>query len=424
MAALAVATALLAAACASGTSRSASAEVRSSLPRAVTDPGIAIQAASSINAFGLDLVRNQVAHRAAGTAPPNLAMSPWSIFTALAMARVGAAGQTASEIDKVLHITNATATYSALNALNQALASRNGSVIEGGQKSIVQLYAANRVFAQQDTTFLPAFLNLLASQFGTGVGLVDYKNAPEAARMEINTWVADHTDQRVKSLLPEGTIDNLTRLVLANAVYLHADWATPFAKNLTAPGLFHALSGDVTVPFMHQLASMPYASGDGWQAVELAYAGGKLALDVIVPDPGMFRSIAARWDTELLSQMTRLTDQQVNLALPKFSLSTSLSLADALSSLGMPIAFTDQADFSGMTTQAKLKLTAVVHQADITVDEKGTTAAAATGVVASPTAILAPSRTLTVDRPFLYVLRDRPTGTVLFAGAVTNPAAS
>ena len=394
------------------------------MPRAPADPALATEAATSVNGFALDFLRDQLSAEPSGTQPRNLAFSPWSIVTALAMARAGARGGTAAEMDRVLHFADADAAYRDLNALQQVLAQRNTSTTTDGTPSVLDLTAANRAFVQRGYTFSPAYLKLLASQFGTGLGLEDYVHASEAARLAINAWVAAHTENRITQLLAPGILDALTRLVLVNAVYFHADWETPFMKEATSPAPFHAFTGPLSTPFMHTDFTMGYSSGTGWQAVELPYVGGNLALDVVVPSQGRFGRVAASFDDSMLARVTAFHPVEVVLSLPKFNLSSALSLNKVLSRLGMPTAFTDGADFSAMGTSEPLEIADVIHQADITVDERGTTAAAATAVIvgASSGSVGPPPQVVDADHPFLYLLRDRPTGAIIFAGAVTNPA--
>jgi serpin B len=417
--ALVLAAATLVGACGSSTVVKTSSEARSSLAREAASPSAAQSAASAVDAFAFDLLRTQT-----GTTKGNVALSPWSIATALAMTRVGAAGQTATEMDRVLHVGDPASADAGMNSLSQAIASRNVASTAGDTTPLaVDISSANRVFSQQGFHLQPAFLDELARSYGGSVGLVDFAKT-EGARAAINTWVAAHTRDRIKELIASGVLDGQTRLVLVNAVYLQADWATPFANDATRPATFHAPGRDVTTPFMNGASSRPFASGDGWQSVDLDYAGGSLTLSVVVPDAGRFDDVAARLDTGLLAKVAAATVTEVDLSLPKFAIQKATDLAAVLSALGMPTAFTDQADFSAMTGKKDLLIGHVVHQATVAVDEKGTVAAAATAVIMQPTAAPVKVQQLTVDRPFLFLLRDKPTGAIVFAGQVTDPSAS
>jgi serpin B len=236
--------------------------------------------------------------------------------------------------------------------------------------------------------------------------------------------VGEQTEQRIKELLIQGTLDPGTRLVLVNAIYLKAAWQTAFSESATNTAPFTKLDGTTAdVPTMHATSELAYASGDGWQAVELPYVGGKLAMDVILPED--LRAFEAALNAETLQSIIGgLADAQVKLALPKFKADTHVELGDLLAAMGMPTAFSGSADFSGITKDERLQITAVVHQANIDVDEKGTTAAAATAVVMGKTAIPSQQVTLTVDHPFLFALRDLETGAVLFLGRIGDPAAA
>jgi serpin B len=269
-----------------------------------------------------------------------------------------------------------------------------------------------------------AYLEALASRFGAGLRLVDYRNASEAARHEINAWVSDQTEQRIPELLVPGTITRDERLTLVNAIYLKAAWLTPFTEDATKPGPFTRLDGStVDVPLMHLGESLSYAAGDGWQAVELPYVGGSLAMTIIVPDD--LTAFEAALTPERLATITgALESRPVILTLPKFGTESKIDLATTLAAMGMPTAFLPgPADFTGITTEEPLFISAVIHQANIDVDEKGTTAAAATAVVIRAGSAPAEPVTLTVDHPFLFALRDVPTSSVLFLGRITDPSA-
>ena len=394
-------------------------EAKSNVQRISATADAATPAANSVNGFGLDLLRANL-----GAAKGNVAVSPWSIVTALAMARSGARGLTADEMDTVLHLSDPSATHAAMNALEQQLRSRNGTFPGADEQLEVELSAANRLFAQQDLAVEPAFLDVLAGNYGASVGLVDYQRAAAAARTVINQWVAGETRDRIPDLIPDGALNELTRLVLVNAVYLHADWAMPFSKDLTTDGTFHAPAADITVPLMRGSEHRGWAEGDGWKAVELDYVGNKLAMTVLVPDAGRFDEITSRLDATLLTAATTTSPAEVDLTLPKFDIASRLSLKDQLSALGMHAAFEDgQADFTGMTTSEPIVIDDVLHEAKVTVDEKGTVAAAATAVIFRATSgVIGNNHQLVVDRPFLFLLRDKPTGTILFAGQVTDPS--
>ena len=389
---------------------------KANVPRASADPTLAKDAAGAINAFGIDLYRRLTA------AEGNAVFSPASIALALAMARAGARGDTAAQMDTVLHDLATDEHAAWINALDAALAGRTGTFPDtNGESQQVALRIANTPFAQRGMTFADGYLEALASRFGAGLRLVDYRTQSEAAREEINTWVAEATEQRIPELLAQGTISSDVRLTLVNAIYLKAAWLSPFTKAATDPGPFTRLDGSsVEVPLMHGGGPLPYASGDGWQAVELPYVGGSLAMTVIVPDD--LAAFEGTLTPERFAQIVGgLEPRVVNLTIPKFGLETKVDLVELLRAMGMPNAFGPAADFSGITAEEKLSIAAVVHQANIDVDEAGTTAAAATAVMMASSAPI-DLVTLTVDHPFLFALRDVQTGAVLFLGRVTDPS--
>ncbi len=254
--------------------------------------------------------------------------------------------------------------------------------------------------------------------------VVDYVEAREEARRAINEWVADRTRERVPELVPAGVLNELTRLVLTNAIYLKAPWQHPFADGATEAAPFDRLDGSaVTAQLMSVSARLRYANGPGYEAVELPYVGGGLAMIVLVPERGAFGSVEAGLDAALLGEVIDgLGEAQVRLRLPRFEFRTQAALKPALSELGMPIAFSEQADFSAMSPSgADLLIQEVLHEAFISVDEEGTEAAAATAVIAGVTSAPQLSVELTVDRPFLFFIRDRESGATLFMGRVLDP---
>ena len=282
------------------------------------------------------------------------------------------------------------------------------------------------MWGQFDIDWLAPFLDTLAVNYGAGMRLTDYRTDPEAARVEINRWVGEQTSQRIPELLAAGAVSPATVLTLVNAIYLKAPWLEPFSEDATTPGSFTTADGTTRqVPIMHTNHTRPYAAGDGWQAVELAYVGNALAMTLLVPDAGRLAEVESALAGGLFdTAVAELKPRDVKLGLPKFDIETKAQLSKVMAALGMPTAFDpDTADFSAMTNDLKLFIDLIVHQANITVDEKGTEAAAATAVVMVGTA--APSEppvTLEIDRPFLVAVRDVPTGAVLFLGRIADPS--
>jgi serpin B len=354
----------------------------------------------------------------------NLFYSPYSISMALAMTYAGARTGTEAQMAEVLHFSLPQAQlHPAFNALDLTLAERGEGA---GGRGGFQLNVANALWGQAGYPFLPEFLDLLGRNYGAGLRLLDFAADAEAARLTINDWVAEQTEDRIQDLIPPGVLGAATRLVLTNAIYFNAAWAQPFEASATQDEAFHLLDGgQVTVPMMHQTESFGYLAGDGYQAVELPYEGHELSMVILLPDEGGFEAFEAGLDAAQVEAILQETsDRQVALALPRFEFEAQFSLADTLGAMGMPDAFSDQANFSGMTGTRDLFISAVIHKAFVAVDEEGTEAAAATAVVMVEGAMPAEPLEVRVDRPFLFLIRDIQTGTVLFLGRVMDPAAS
>jgi serpin B len=353
-----------------------------------------------------------------GQGSGNVVFSPYSIESALSMVDAGAAGSTASEIDHVLHTDRPKTVAAGLAAIDARLT---------GSAKAPRLEIANSLWVQSGLALKKPFTRTLASLFGAAPQPVDFAGAPESARQEINSWVATHTGEKITDLFPTGSITPQTAAVLANAIYLAARWANPFTVALTAPGPFYPGAGPaVQVPFMTQTpVALPYARQRGsYQAVDLPYKYSTLSMLLVMPAPGTLASFERGLTPASLARLERaLASRRLDLHVPKFHLTFDTELSPVLSALGMPVAFSDAADFSGITARTSLKISAVEHAADLQVDEAGTVAAAATGIGLEPTAVAPePATSLTIDHPFLALLRDDATGAILFVAQVTNPA--
>ena len=364
------------------------------------------------------------------TRPGNLVCSPYSVAVALAMTRNGARGTTAAEMDAVLHAPALSGLNGGLNALGRLVESRAGDVERAdGSTASVSLDIASSLWGQRGRAWVMEFLDALAADYAAGMRLVDYVGATEEARREINAWVATRTAERIPELIKPDVLDVDTRLVLANAIYLKAPWERPFRRNGTVPHPFTRADGtQVDVPMMTvELDGARRASGAGWEAVELRYAGSKLAMAVVVPDPGRVSAVEQLLADAGLGAVLGAfrPSPSLRLDLPRWTFRTPVELRSALSALGMPTAFRrGVADFSGMTTEEQLAIGAVVHEAFVAVDEEGTEAAAATAVqMVAVSLALPPPVQLVVDRPFLFVIHDVETSTPLFVGRVADPTA-
>jgi serpin B len=351
----------------------------------------------------------------------NLALSPFSAAVALGMTVNGAAGRTRDEMLPLLAAERTGALDDGLNALTAYVESLAGPVPHVKDAEIA-LDSANQLFGQRGVRWETAFLDAIARSFGVGVREVDFKDATEAARAAINGWTADRTHDRIPEIVPEGSVDVLTRLVLVNALYFKAPWSTPFEKSDTSDGEFHLDDGSTaSVPMMH--GSTGYGEGDGWRAAHLPYAGGELAMTVVLPDEGREADLDDLVAGGGLATLLEGQGGEVDLTLPRWTFLAQAPLKDALTDLGMATAFDENAaDFSGMTVDERLHVGAVLQQVFIAVDEAGTEAAAATAVVMqAESAVMPSSEPLVVDRPFVFVIHDTRYGTPLFVGKVTDP---
>ncbi len=354
----------------------------------------------------------------------NLFYSPHSISVALAMTYAGARNQTAEQMAATLQfLLEQERLHPAFNCLDAELASR-GEGAQGKDGEGFRLNIVNAIWGQKGYGFLPTFLDVLAENYGAGLRILDFMNETEKSRLTINDWVSDQTEDRIKDLIPQGVLTSGTRLVLTNAIYFNAAWEYPFDKDVTADGGFYLLDdGQVIVPMMKQTQSFGYADGEGYQAVELAYDGGELSMVILVPEAGQFQAFEKGLQAERVDAI--ISDLQltgVTLTMPRFEFDSEFSLKDTLAGMGMPIAFSGGADFSGMTGSPDLSIDAVLHKAFVSLDEAGTEAAAATAVIMTEEAP-EPLVELTIDHPFIFLIRDIETGAVLFVGRVLNPAA-
>jgi len=378
------------------------------------------QLAAANRTFTLDL------YHQLETMDGNLFYSPYSISSALAMTYAGAEGKTAEEMAAVFHfLMEEDRLHPAFNALDQYLEGLAKQEIPDDMGEVFQLTIANAIWGQKDFHFESDFLDTLATNYGAGLRLLDYIQAPEESRVTINDWVSDQTEERIRDLIPQGAINSDTRLVLSNAIYFKATWLESFEESLTEDKIFHGLDGEEFITPMMSLgsdASFPYYQGDGFQAVDLPYLGGQVSMLVIVPDEGKFSDFEVNLNSEILDEtIGNLAYQPMYLNFPKFEFETEISLATILAKMGMPSAFIDGADFSGMTGTKDLFISDVFHKAFVSVDEKGTEAAAATAVVMSLTSAPENPLHLEVDRPFLFLIRDIQTNSILFMGRVVEP---
>lgn len=354
----------------------------------------------------------------------NLCVSPYSIATALGMTVNGARGRTAQEMLTVLGGLSLTELDAALSALDALLVSRSRThQLPGGTAAEVVFAPANSLWGQQGMTWNRTFLDDLAGWFGAGMREVDYAGDAEGARRALNGWVASQTRDRIPELLARGIVTTATRLVLVNALCLKAPWLNPFATELTTRSPFRVEGREaVTAELMTtQVAGGATARGAGWVAATLPYAGSELGMTVVLSERADAASHAALVGSGGLAQvLAALQPGEATVTMPKFTIRTKTQLKPLLSALGMPTAFTPAADFSGISA-ASLVIDEVVHEAYVAVDEAGTEAAAATAVGVREVGAPAEPMTLLLDRPFLYVIHDLPSGAPIFVGRVADP---
>ena len=372
---------------------------------------------SAINAFGLDLY-SQLQGEKGG----NLFASPLSIATALAMAYAGARGETATQMADVLHFSQDPA------AMEGAFAALLADLNAAGQAGGFSLDVADALWAQQGLPLLADFMNAMQSDFGGGLKQVDFIHDAAGATKTINDWVSQQTNGKITDLFAPGQLDAYTRLVLTNAIYFKVQWATAFDPARTYDANFTLGSGDhVSAPTMHNTGDYRYMEKDGFQVLELPYADGRLAMDVLLPSQsaGLQGLDISALPSDLNAWLQGMSSQQVAVSLPKFAMTTQFDLIPALQALGMTQAFLrHSADFSGISTAERLYIGSIVHKAFIDVSESGTEATSATGIgIAYPTAVAIQPDLIIFDanHPFLFLIRDTQTGSVLFTGQVENP---
>lgn len=347
----------------------------------------------------------------------NLFFSPYSISAALAMTYAGARSETEQQMAETLHFAlPQERLHSAFNALDLALTS--------DENENFRLDIANALWGQVGQYFRNDFLDLLATNYGAGMWLVNFMEDAERARIKINDWVSEHTENKIENLLPPGAVDSLTRLVLTNAIYFHASWLFPFS--VTEENTFTLLdNSEVTAQMMSEVEELRYAEGEGYQAVELPYKNRDASMIIILPTLDKFNEFETTLNAERVSDIVEnLEYRNVYLKMPKFEFEKSLALGQILQEMGVSAAFDPfRADFSGIDDNHDLYITNVLHKAFISVNENGTEAAAATAVIIGASAVPQPPIEMSIDHPFIFMIRHNSTGAMLFFGRVLDPTA-
>jgi serpin B len=365
----------------------------------------------------------------------NLFFSPYSISTALGMTYCGARGQTETQMGAVLHfpfITKQTAELSISSKLipdRQKFASTFGRIVKDlnnrGEKGGYELRVANALWGQRGYEFLEEFLELIKNNYNGRLNEVDFIGAAEAARQTINKWVEKKTNNKIKNLIQQGVLDSMTRLVLTNAIYFKGNWARQFEKDKTKDAPFTLADGEkVDAAMMNQTADFGYMETGSFQVLELPYVDNELSMIILLPKKidGLDELEKTLTVENLSKWLKKLYKREVIVSVPKFKMTSQFSLASVLKSMGMTDAFSSNANFSGINGKRDLFVSAVIHKAYVDVNEEGTEAAAATAVTIKLTSI-GPSRTpvFKADHPFMFLIRDNHSGSILFIGRVMNP---
>ncbi|ATB43153.1 serpin (serine proteinase inhibitor) family protein [Cystobacter fuscus] len=346
----------------------------------------------------------------------NLFFSPYSVSQALAMVYAGARGETERQLGQGLRFSLSQERFHpAMNALNQALFVPSGDT---GQATPPQFHGVNAAWGQKGFAFQPGFLDVLALHYGTGMHVVDFSANSSGIREDINTWVWEQTEERIEDLLPPTAVTPLTRLILVNALHFKAAWQSPFREKGTQDAPFHTLDGATRQVPMMQGGGARYMKGEGFEALALDYVGRGFRMLIVLPDSGRFEEIESRLSADFLGRIRgALTGHQGDVHLPRFEVETSASLIPKLRELGIQDLFDEHADLSGMSS-ADLVVSSIEHKAFVSVNEKGTEAAAATAVVVGPPSLPVP---FIVDRPFLFLIEHVSTRNVLFLGRYMTP---
>jgi serine protease inhibitor len=365
------------------------------------------------NAFAFDLYAHLAGQKG------NLFFSPYSVSTALAMTYAGARGQTAIEMCETLHFPLPQ------EELHPAFA-RLLKEMDGKDKNRpFEMHIANALWGQKDYGFLNELLEVTKTNYGAGLREVDFVKDTEGARQTINRWVEEQTNDKIKELIQPRILDSDTRLVLTNAIYYKAPWQTPFSEGRTKEGEFHVTSDQkVMHPIMHQTGEFKYLDVGEFQLLDMPYKGYDQSMVVLLPKKtdGLAELEKTLTAQNLENWLTKGRERQVDVTFPRFKFMHAFELNKKLADMGMPDAFTPDADFSGMNGRKDLSISNVIHQAFVDVHEKGTEAAAATAVVmARASAPPEPPAKFQADHPFVFVIRDNRTGSILFLGRVINP---
>jgi serpin B len=379
--------------------------------RAEAAPPSTRAAADATATFGVSLYQQVRDHKG------NLFFSPVSLLSAMGLAASGARGETLAQMNKALHLPEEGGA-SALAPLMRSLTERTGK----GTKTLL----ASGLWSRKGARLEEEFLRKCKAIPNAALAQADFEGRPDEARRAINAWVEKNTEGRVKDLLPAGSVTRETKMILASAIHFKGDWAHPFRKDLTKEGDFRAPGGKVKVPFMHQRMELPYRQGPSSAMLELPFAGGEASMAFLLPAEKVpLEDLEKALTAEKLAGWLRdLKEQKVEVYLPRFRIAAQMDLKGTFSAMGMPLAFSPRADFSGMAAEEKARLSDVFHRAYVDVNEKGSEAGAATAAGVTPKAAGPRMPVFRADRPFLFLILDRKTGCILFLGRYMQPKVS
>jgi serpin B len=393
-------------------------QIRSEAPRRPPDDELLAPTVDAANAFAIDL------YRASGQGQGNYVSAPYAVLLALGMSRAGSAGNTLEQFDAVVHADQTANLDEGLNTIDQLLESRSGEKSSTTRKGRITASMDASVWGQRGTRFKSGYLDVLAADYASPMWVVDFQSEPETAREAINQWGSDATQGRISDVVPRGDVTTYTRFLPVSVAYLRAPWQVPFDRDMTRTGPFVRLDGETVETRTMQVSSpsgVLTAEGAGWRAVDIPYLGAELSLLVIVPSGGSFEELEASLDPERLDSIVDdLADEPIDLRLPLFQFTSSGDLSGPLEAMGLTDAFSRSADFSGITSDELVNLSGVAYEAYFGIDEEGTDAD--TTANATPNGSPSPgAEKVTVDRPFVFAVRDRETGLILLMGRVVSP---
>lgn len=385
------------------------------MPPVETTPAQAEAVAEANNQFALDMYRKYKDKEG------NIFFSPYSISTAVAMTYEGARGETAAQIKDVFNYPEDETLRAGSRAIYDEI---------NKEDKEYKLHTANALWAEQDYSFLDEYFKTVGTYYDGQVRNMDFKNQPDKSRVEINDWVEDKTEDKIKDIIPQGAINPLTRLVLTNAIYFKGSWVTQFNETLTQDKEFRTPAGNVDVKMMERTddeAEFNYFEDPDTQVIELPYSGEELSMLIILPKESMEQVETGLDPAKITEWKEALEKQRVDLYLPRFKFETKYMLKDTLVEMGMPLAFrAGEADLSGMDGSHDLYITSAIHQAFVEVNEEGTEAAAATAIVVGITSVMPDQQQIPVfraDHPFIFLIQQKDTGNILFMGKVNDPTA-